>query len=110
MANGSTKPGYAKADRFREQRATTLLKASEAIRRFRDSIADDDETPRQLIVNVTPHAAAPHSTRGRSISDSLRPIVEKVRTARRWVKVLAVVTAVLVPAVLETLRQIGALK
>lgn len=106
MANGSSKHGYAKADRFREQRAETQKKAKDAIRRFRDSIADDDETPRQLIVNVSP--AAPPSRR--SISDSLRPLVEKVRTARRGVKIFAVVVAVMVPAVLEALRQIGALK
>ncbi len=106
MANGSTKPGYAKADRFRDRRAHVHEDAAEALRRFRDSIDLEEqvETPR-FVVNV----AAPSRSR-RSLSDSLRPLVRKVRSsAKLAILVCGAVAGVVAGVILGVVRALHAI-
>ena len=110
MANGSSKHGDALADRFRERRAEPAREAREAIRRFRDSIDLEDgegehEQRPAVIVNLAPE----HLPKHRSFSESLRPVVEKVRAAKTILMIAGAIAGAVAGAV-EALRQLGVLK
>ena len=65
MANGSDKPGPARADALRDRRAHAQEESQRAIRALRDSVDLEPEEASRLMIEV--------SDRRRSWSESLRP-------------------------------------
>ena len=108
MANGSSKHGYAKADRFRLQRKALQDDAADKLRRYRDSIdlepEERPELPTVIVVEPTKFT--------QRVRNSLRPIGESLRpmATRIWAKRVVLFIGAAALGVWEALQALGVLK
>lgn len=108
VANGSSKHGYAKADRFRLRRKALQDDVAEKLRRYRDSIdLEPEQTPEAPTVVVVEA-----STLTQRVRQSLRPIGESLRpiAARVWAKRVVLLVGAIALGAWEALQALGVLK